>query len=106
LMLEIVAEEQVPTIVSGDTNAGVDTEPHRLLVEAGALVDAWPAAGERLTPEWGTWSNYKAPKRTTRRIDWMLVTADIEVERVGINTTRVGGRAPSDHEALQAVVRC
>jgi len=106
MMLEIVAEVQVPTIVSGDTNAGVDTAPHRLLVESGALVDAWPAARERLTPEWGTWSNYKAPKRTTRRIDWMLVTPDVEVERVGINTTRIGGRAPSDHEALQAVVRC
>ncbi len=34
------------------------------------------------------------------------MTPDIEVERVGINTTRIGGRAPSDHEALQAVVRC
>jgi endonuclease/exonuclease/phosphatase family metal-dependent hydrolase len=106
MMLEIVAEVQVPTIVAGDTNAGVETEAHRLLVESGALVDAWDGARDRLTPEWGTWSNYKAPKRTTRRIDWMLVTPDVEVERVGINTTRTAGRAPSDHEALQAVVRC
>lgn len=104
LLLRVAAETDSPTVVTGDMNTGIASAPHHAATDSGALIEAWSASSVRLTPEWGTYSNYKAPSRG-RRIDWMLVSPGVEVDRIGINTRRFDGRAPSDHEALQAVLR-
>lgn len=93
-----------PTIVLGDMNTGAATTPHEILT-GGPLRDAWAAARERLTPEWGTFSNYRAPKRGGKRIDWILVSGGVTVDAVGINAVRFDGAAASDHEPVQARIR-
>jgi endonuclease/exonuclease/phosphatase family metal-dependent hydrolase len=100
----MAAASAVPAIVMGDANTGVDSPPFRALVGSGRLLDAWAVASERLTPEWKTYSAYRAP-RLGRRIDWMAVTPGIEVAAIGINALRVDGAAASDHEPVQALVR-
>ncbi|KQO11432.1 hydrolase [Agreia sp. Leaf244] len=95
-----------PVIVMGDTNTDVGTAPFEAIAgDAGPLVDAWTAAGVRLTPPWGTFSNYRTPKTGTKRIDWILVSPGIEVREAAINASRFDGAAASDHEPVQVLVR-
>jgi endonuclease/exonuclease/phosphatase family metal-dependent hydrolase len=105
LLADLVRSTGGTTVLMGDANAGAGTVPYRELTHGADLVDAWLAAGERLTPAWGTYSNYRAPKQDGRRIDWMLVSRDLEVRSAGINAVRYAGRAASDHEPVQALLR-
>lgn len=93
-----------PAIAMGDMNAGATSRAVGIL-RNGPLRDAWAVAQDRLTPLWGTYSGYRRPKIGGKRIDWMLVTATVTVEAVGINAVRVNGAAGSDHEPLQARIR-
>lgn len=88
----------LPTLVMGDMNASPRSRAYRLLTAG--LVDTWDAS----TPEWSTFSHYRAPREGSR-IDWILATPDVEVERTAIAAVRPGGIAPSDHEPVQAIVR-
>jgi len=69
------------------------------------LRDSWETARERLTPQWGTFSNYRRLRRGGKRIDLILVGHGVVVERTGINAARFDGAAASDHEPVQAVIR-
>jgi endonuclease/exonuclease/phosphatase family metal-dependent hydrolase len=105
----IVLASGLPAIVTGDFNTDAGTEPHSVLLGTGtptfgALTDAWDAADTRLTDEWGTFLDYRQPRHDHKRIDWILV-AKAHVLSAGINTTRFEGGWPSDHAAVQAVVR-
>ncbi len=95
----------LPTIVTGDFNCDDGTEPHAVLLGDGQLHDTWRFANERLTESWGTFLDYKPPVLEHKRIDWILATPGVTVEKVGINTTRYEKGWPSDHAAVQAVVR-
>ncbi|AZC12711.1 endonuclease/exonuclease/phosphatase family protein [Microbacterium sp. ABRD28] len=101
----LVAETALPGVVVGDLNSGEGTVPIRELLRDAALRDAWAVADERVTPEWGTFPNYGDPRVGRKRIDWIVVTRDIEVERVAINPSAPQGRRPSDHLPVQAVLR-
>jgi len=90
-------------IVTGDFNTSVDTGPYERVVPP--LTDAWQRARVQLTPEWGTFPNYHPPKLDRKRIDWVLVSRDVEVRKAAINTALFAGIAPSDHVPVQAVVR-
>ena len=91
-----------PTVVMGDANSRPGSATWDELTRGGGLQDAW-ALGRRLTPPWGTLSNYRQP-RIGRRIDWMVVGHGIAVQGVGVNAARPSGVAGSDHEPVQAVV--
>ena len=93
-----------PVVVMGDANADVGSPPYRALA-ATPLVDTWPAAARRLTPQWRTYSGYTAPRLGGRRIDWLLVTPGVEVRAAAINAARYEGDAASDHEPVQALLR-
>ena len=62
-------------------------------------------AAERLTPQWGTFSGYRRLRRGGARIDYVLVGPGVAVLSTGINAARFDGRAASDHEPVQAVLR-
>jgi endonuclease/exonuclease/phosphatase family metal-dependent hydrolase len=95
-----------PIIVMGDTNTDIGTAPFEAIAgDAGPLVDAWAAADVRLTAPWGTFSNYRAPKTGTKRIDWILVSPGFHVREAAINASRFDGAAASDHEPVQVLVR-
>lgn len=105
LIHDRVASQTLPVIVIGDLNAAESSRPVRELLRGGVARDAWTAASERLTPEWGTFANYRPPREGRARIDWIAVTPDVEVTRAAINATRLEGRWASDHLPVQAVVR-
>jgi len=102
---ERVAAQALPAIVMGDLNASQRSRPVRELLRGGVLTDAWTAASTLLTPQWGTFPNYRSPKVGGTRIDWITVTPTIDVQRAGINAGRFQGQWPSDHLPVQAVVR-
>jgi endonuclease/exonuclease/phosphatase family metal-dependent hydrolase len=52
----------------------------------------------------GTFAHYRPPRPARPRIDWIVVTPDVRVERAAINTFRHRGVWPSDHLPVQAVV--
>lgn len=99
----VVAGEQRPSLLLGDLNAGPSSAPWSALLSAGRLTDAWVAAEGQLSPEWGTFGGYRAPKRG-RRIDAVLASPDVHVRRIGINMHRHDGGWPSDHFPVQALI--
>jgi len=94
-----------PTVLTCDANALTGSPAYRELTGRAGLADAWHAADELLTPEWNTYSGYRAPRAGGRRIDWVLVGGGVRVLRAGINAPRFDGRAASDHEPVQALLR-
>ena len=98
------ADPAAVIVVTGDFNTGVDSAAYRRLTADGTLRDAWDAAATRLTPQWGTFSNYRRRRPGGKRIDLILVGGATEVLSTGINAARFDGRAASDHEPVQAVL--
>jgi endonuclease/exonuclease/phosphatase family metal-dependent hydrolase len=103
--LSAAARLQSARMLTGDANADVDSAPYRELMYNAGMVDAWLMPDRRLSDDYTTFSNYRAPKVGGKRIDWLLVKGGIEVRAMGINTARFEGAAPSDHEPVQAVLR-
>ena len=101
----LAAEPDTALVVMGDFNTDERSAAHQALTEGGALRDAWQAANEQVTPLFGTFSNYRSPRAGGRRIDHILVGSAVETTRIGINAARFDGRAASDHEPVQAVLR-
>ncbi len=100
----LAAAETAPTVVMGDLNSRPGSPPIRALLAADTLRDAWEVAERRTSPEWDTHTNYRPPRSTGRRIDWIAVTADVRVAEIAVNTRAVSGRWPSDHLPVQAVL--
>ncbi|GAA2044043.1 endonuclease/exonuclease/phosphatase family protein [Agromyces tropicus] len=98
-------EPEAAIVVTGDFNADERSAVHRRLTGDALLHDTWEATPERLTPAWGTFSNYGPRRPGGRRIDLILVGGPAEVASAGINAARFEGRAASDHEPVQAVLR-
>jgi endonuclease/exonuclease/phosphatase family metal-dependent hydrolase len=100
-----VAAENHPAIVMGDLNAGERSPAVKELLGDGVLRDSWAAASVHLTPEWGTFEDYRPPRVGEKRIDWIVVSAQLEVRSAAINPARIDGAWPSDHLPVHAVVR-
>jgi endonuclease/exonuclease/phosphatase family metal-dependent hydrolase len=99
------AEPELAVVVTGDVNADVDSAVYRALTADGVLRDTWDAAAKRLTPQWGTFSNYRRRRPGGKRIDLIFVGPGVDVVSTGINAVRFDGAAASDHEPVQAVIR-
>jgi len=98
-----MSADDIPTLLTGDFNTSVGTEPYRQLLGEG-VIDTWTAAEERLTEEWGTFPNYRQPRLNLKRIDWIMASRGVHVRSVGINRAKLRGIAASDHLPVQAVV--
>ncbi len=97
-----------PAIVAGDLNADPTSRTVRELLADGAMRDAWTEAATRLSPEWRSYTGYRPPrpaKHGRGRIDAILVTPGILIERAAISLPRHDGIWPSDHVPLHAVLR-
>ena len=99
----LMSADDIPTLLTGDFNTSVGTEPYRQLLGEG-VIDTWTAAEERLTEEWGTFPNYRQPRLNLKRIDWIMASRGVHVRSVGINRAKLRGIAASDHLPVQAVV--
>lgn len=94
----------LPTVLLGDFNSDAGSVAHHTLTAGALLCDTWTVADERLSEAWGTFPDYRRPRLGRKRIDWIMVTPDVEVLAAGINVSRRGGW-PSDHTPVQAVLR-
>ncbi|WP_203582108.1 endonuclease/exonuclease/phosphatase family protein [Microbacterium hibisci] len=92
-----------PAVLTGDLNAGAGSRTLRELLDDG-LRDSWAVAEQRVTASVGTFVNYRAPRPDRARIDWILVTPGVAVERAAINARVFGGVWPSDHLPVHAVI--
>jgi endonuclease/exonuclease/phosphatase family metal-dependent hydrolase len=103
-ILRLVGQSDLATVVTGDFNTDDDSVLHARMTASGALIDTWDSAASRVTPSWGSFANYGPPKLERKRIDWILGTPKVSVAAAAINVTRFGGKWPSDHAPVQAVV--
>lgn len=85
-------------------NADADSEAHRLLLADSVLDDTLTLA-RHPQPDWGSFSQYRAPRVGLLRLDWILVSNATVVEVTGVNPARFDGVAVSDHEPVQALLR-
>ncbi|WP_233269405.1 endonuclease/exonuclease/phosphatase family protein [Alteribacillus sp. YIM 98480] len=97
-------DPDVPIIVTGDFNAGPDSEPHRILTEQGPFVDTWAAAQTRINEHLGTFNGFDNPSGggADNRIDWILSSEDVTTETTAIVDYQKNGQYPSDHYPVVA----
>ena len=101
----LVAERALPAVVTGDLNAGADSTAVRALQSGGALLDSADVAERQVGAHRGTYSRYGRPRAGGRRLDWIMTTPGVRVHAVGVNDHAPGGRRPSDHLPVQAILR-
>ena len=89
-------DSSLPAIVTGDFNAGVDSDVYRVLTEN--LQDARLLAHRRVGPE-GTIHGFG--KVEGPRIDWILKRSGGSVDSAETITGRIDGLFPSDHYPVQ-----
>lgn len=94
-------EPGLPVLVMGDFNADEESEPYAILTAG--LRDSWLVA-DRPGPRLGTFNNYGDPDPGGRRIDWILVNDAVHVDAARTVEATAGGRHPSDHLPIEAVV--
>lgn len=97
-------------IVTGDFNAGEDSQPYQAFFAAAdgksSLVrDVYRTAHPKREANEGTFSAFKADATSGPRIDWIGVSPEWEVLKSEIDRTAREGRSPSDHFAMIAVLR-
>lgn len=95
-----------PVVVTGDFNAPAEeSAAYDILTRDAGLADTWTTAAHHATPDIGTFTAYGDPVPEGERIDWILAGSGVEVVDSAINPYTYEGRSPSDHAAVQALVR-
>lgn len=97
-------------LLTGDFNSGEGSEPYRVVFgefesKPSPLTDTFRAAHPTATKEEGTGNGFLASRLTGARIDWIGCTNDWEVRSAAIDRTARDGRTPSDHFAVNAVLK-
>ena len=91
----------LPVVLLGDLNLTPESDPIGVLTDS--LMDAYTAAGIRLGPA-GTYTGFDYSTPAERRIDYIMVSPDVEVSRFATLTDAVDGRFPSDHFPVLATL--
>jgi endonuclease/exonuclease/phosphatase family metal-dependent hydrolase len=97
-------------IVTGDFNSGEGSAPYQALfaprgTEESPVVDSYRLAHPKREAGEGSTTGFKAGASTGSRIDWIAVSRDWKVVAAGIDRTSKGGRTPSDHFPVTAILR-
>lgn len=97
-------------ILTGDFNAGADSEPYRAMFgteggQSAPLVDVFRLQHPVQTGDEGTFSGFKVSATSGPRIDWIGVVRGWQISEAAIDRTERDGRTPSDHFAMKAVLR-
>lgn len=95
----------LPVVLTGDFNAAPAAPTHHILTRGAGLTDSWLAAEERRTPLYATFHGYRPLVPNGSRIDWILTRGVTALLAAAINTFQRGGRLPSDHLPVQALIR-
>lgn len=102
---QLAAARRIPTLVTGDFNAGLQSPPLQELSRTYGLAEVTGVALRPLGPAWGTLGSYRMPRLDGRRLDWILVSSGITVSTAGTNGLVYLGGWGSDHLPVQAVIR-
>jgi endonuclease/exonuclease/phosphatase family metal-dependent hydrolase len=95
-------ERNLPLVVTGDFNAGNDSDAYRQLTAGGPLVDAYRQAHRGGADE-STYHGFgRAPESAP--IDWILVSGHFKVVDAAVDRSREGKLFPSDHYPITAVL--
>jgi endonuclease/exonuclease/phosphatase family metal-dependent hydrolase len=96
-------------VVMGDFNCGENSPPYSALLDAAPddrrLIDTYRAAYPQRREDEATFQAFDATRVKGERIDWILVSDDLETVSASIDRERYEGRLPSDHFPVTAVVR-
>ncbi len=103
-ILRIIAEHGLPAVVTGDLNDRAGGPTLRELFAQGSLVDTWEVARSHASEAWGTFPNYREPRRGGRRLDWILVSPSFQVQTAAVNPRRYHGGWASDHLPVHALM--
>ncbi len=101
----LAADTATAAVVLGDMNSLPGLSGRRRAVRGGDAARRVGGGRRASHARLGHVRRVSAAPRAGRRIDWIAVTRDIAVERVGVNAASVEGLWPSDHLPVQAVVR-
>jgi endonuclease/exonuclease/phosphatase family metal-dependent hydrolase len=100
--------EGAPVVVVGDFNTPEGSEPYATLRgerdEPGHLADSFREAHATRGREEGTFNGFRG-ERGGGRIDWILHTPDVATESCEIVYDSEGGRYPSDHFPVKALLK-
>ncbi len=97
----------IPTVVTGDFNAGEDSPPYKALFDEEGpvkLFDTFRLKHPQRGSEEGTFSSFVATEVGGARIDWIGCTSQWTVKEAAIDRTSRDGRTPSDHFPVTAVL--
>ena len=104
-----IAGRGEPVVVVGDMNAPPESEPYRVLTssdgrgEPPLLRDAFFVSRSPHHGPTSSWNAFRAIE-PGRRIDFVLVSAGIDVQQHGILSDTFDGRFPSDHLPVLAEI--
>lgn len=98
--------KSLPFVVTGDFNCIDGSAPHlALLQEESPFLDTYRVLYPEVKPERdGTFTGFQE-RHNERRIDWVLCSSDLHVKSAAIDRFRKGGRVPSDHYPVTAVLQ-
>lgn len=100
----LVAESGRPAVVMGDFNTGAGSPPHRVLADGALLVDPFQGT-RRPQDDVGTFGRYRTPRPGGVRLDWILLSPQLEIRTTATGTDPVDDGWGSDHLPVHAVVR-
>ena len=93
--------DNLPVIVTGDLNLTPDTEAIGILTDY--LDDSYAKSPVRLGPV-GTFTGFDYDAPAERRIDYVMVSEGVQVQRYAVLSDAVDRRFPSDHFPVVAKV--
>lgn len=93
---------QSPVILTGDFNAEKDSAAYHLLTRTTVLNDAYRLAHPNPDNE-ATFHAFGQPQ-AMKAIDWILVSPQFNVVQASVDRSYPGGRFPSDHDPVLAVL--
>ena len=101
---------ETPVIVSGDFNCRQGSPPYDVLFgklggKKSRLVDTYRTAHPKRAEGEGTFSGFKPGGVRGPRIDWIGANEHWKVTSASIDRTSKGGRTPSDHFPVTAVLQ-
>lgn len=87
LILRKIKEDpdNLPVIVTGDFNVDQNSEPYKILMSDGMLVDSYDTAAFRYAPN-GTANGFSADRISGSRIDHVLLSSQFKVLKYGVLT--------------------
>ena len=106
---EELTKKKIPFIITGDFNTTEDGQPYAELVSARGgdrlpILDSFRVANPQRGPDESTFSRWVGHRKGSR-IDWVLHSREFTTLQSVINYTNEGGRYPSDHYPVQAILR-